>query len=212
MSRWWAPSGLRVRVDGLELRLPDDQQLDELATLAAQGLHDPAAMPFSAPWTDAEPDVVARRVLQWQWRVQADWTPEQWSLDLVALRDGEVVGKQAVSATDFAVRREVETGSWLGRVHQGRGLGRRMRAAVLALAFDHLGAVSATTEAFADNAASTTVTRSLGYRPDGIARVVRRGEAAVLHRYRLDRPDWVSPWPVAVPGLTAALRGACGAG
>jgi RimJ/RimL family protein N-acetyltransferase len=211
VSRWWAPSALRLRVDGLELRLPDERLLDELASLAARGLHDPATMPFLSPWTDGEPDVVARRVLQWQWQVQAGWTPGSWSLDLVVLRDGEVLGKQGVAATDFAVRREVETGSWLGRAHQGRGVGRRMRAAVLAFAFGALDAASATTEAFVDNAASNAVSTSLGYRPDGTARVVRRGSVAVLQRYRLDAPDWVSPWPVEVAGVTDELRAACGA-
>ena len=209
--RWWAPSRLRVRVDGLELRLPDDAQLDALASLAAAGVHDPSTMPFAVPWTDAEPDAVARSVVQWHWRSRAEWTPKLWSLQLAVLRDGEVLGAQDLAAADFAVVGEVSTGSWLVRGHQGQGTGRRMRAAVLALAFDHLGARSATTAAFSDNPASLAVTRALGYLPDGEARVERRGQPAVDLRYRLEADSWRSPWPVEIEGLTDELRTAFGA-
>jgi hypothetical protein len=36
--------------------------------------------------------------------------------------------------------REFESGSWLGREHQGRGLGKEMREATLHLGFEGLGA------------------------------------------------------------------------
>jgi GNAT superfamily N-acetyltransferase len=59
------------------------------------------------------------------------------------VRDGVVVGSQGVGGRDFAVLREVHTGSWLERRYQGQGIGTQMRAAVLALAFDGLEAQSA---------------------------------------------------------------------
>jgi RimJ/RimL family protein N-acetyltransferase len=34
-----------------------------------------------------------------------------------------VVGTQGLSGRDFAVLREVSTGSWIGRKHQGQGIG-----------------------------------------------------------------------------------------
>ena len=74
--------------------------------------------------------------------------------------DGVPIGSQSILAEDFATFRMVHTGSWLGRAYQGRGFGKEMRAAVLAFAFDGLGARRAETEAFADNAASNAVTRS----------------------------------------------------
>lgn len=49
----------------------------------------------------------------------------------MALRDGVVVGTQGIGARDFAIRREVSTGSWLGRAYHRQGLGTEMRAAVL---------------------------------------------------------------------------------
>jgi hypothetical protein len=63
--RHWPLFGLRLRTPRLELRLPSLADLDELAGLAAEGVHDPAVMPFGVPWTDVPPDQRARRVLQY---------------------------------------------------------------------------------------------------------------------------------------------------
>lgn len=71
--------------------------------------------------------------------------------------------------------REVHTGSWLGRRYQGQGIGTQMRAAVLHLALDGLGAQRAVSAAFEDNPASLGVSRKLGYRDDGIEWHVVRG-------------------------------------
>ena len=104
--------------------------------------------------------------------------------------EDEVVGAADVGATGFGVLRSAHTGSWLGRAHQGRGLGRELREAALHLVFDGLGARFATTSAFDDNEPSLGVTRSLGYRPDGPDRVVRRGAPATVLRFRLEAGDW----------------------
>src|SRR5262245_17918804 len=49
----WPLRGLVLRTPRLELRPDDDDGLRELVALAHQGIHDPAVMPFHAPWTDA---------------------------------------------------------------------------------------------------------------------------------------------------------------
>jgi RimJ/RimL family protein N-acetyltransferase len=61
--------------------------------------------------------------------------------------------------------RTVRTGSWLGLPFQGQGYGKAMRQAVLALAFDGLGAEVAETEAAVDNLRSAGVSRSVGVGP-----------------------------------------------
>ena len=53
-------------------------------------------------------------MLQYHWSRRAAWQPDQWSLELTALPDGAVVGTQGMAAEDFAVLREVSTGSWRG--------------------------------------------------------------------------------------------------
>ncbi|MBI3687052.1 MAG: GNAT family N-acetyltransferase [Actinobacteria bacterium] len=191
LSQYWPLAGLAVRTPQLELRFPTEADLVALAELAAGGVHDPVRMPFLTPWTvGGTPAEIARRVLQYQWRCWGTWTPEAWALNLVTVVDGVVVGSQGLSARDFGALREVETGSWLGLSHQGRGVGTRMRAAIVHLAFAGLGAEYVTSSAFTDNPASQSVSRKVGYAEDGIARTLRGSEPAVLHRYRLSRSGW----------------------
>ena len=106
------------------------------------------------------------------------------------VRDGVVAGSQGVGGRHFTVLREVHTGSWLGRRHQGQGIGTQMRAVVLALAFDGLAAQWAVSAAFEDNPASLGVSRKLGYRDDGIDWHLVRGRPALTRRLRLDRANW----------------------
>jgi RimJ/RimL family protein N-acetyltransferase len=207
MSEWWPLAGLRLTTPRLELRLPTERDLDELASLAAAGVHDPQVQPFAFPWTDASPADRARSTLQYHWSQRATWQSAKWSLDLVAVRNGAVVGTQGISATDFATVREVGTGSWLGRDHQGQGIGTEMRAAVLHLAFAGLVARYATSGAFTDNLASLGVSRKLGYVDDGIERQLSRGQAATVIRLRLDRQTWQATRtvPVEISGLEPCL-------
>lgn len=208
---YWPLPGLRLRVASqagpLELRLPDAGDLADLAGLAQAGVHDPSVQPFTVAWTDADPEVRAMSTMQYHWSSWASWTPAKWELNLVAVLDGVVVGIQGIAATDFAVLREVGTGSWLGRQHQGRGIGTAMRAAVLALAFDGLGAEYAKSAAFTDNGASLAVSRKLGYSDDGIKRVVVRGKAAEQRRLRIDRASWLAhrAAEVTIEGLDPCL-------
>lgn len=203
----WPLAGLRLTTPRLELRLPGPDELAALASLAAAGVHDPAVQPFTAAWTDVPPEQRARGVLRYHWRCWAAWRPEDWVLNLAVLRDGTVVGTQGISARDFGIRREVGTGSWLGLPYHGHGLGTEMRAAVLHLAFAGLGARHAVSGAFADNRASLGVSRTLGYRDDGIERHAVRGRPAVLRRLRLTLGPWRDHQriPVAIEGLEACL-------
>jgi hypothetical protein len=126
-AMYWPMAGLRIamrlaagpRAGWLELRPPDAGDLMALAGLAEAGVHDPVAQPFSVAWTDVEPAARARSVLQYHWRCLGAWEPSNWTLNLVAIHGGTVVGTQDLSATDYAIRREVRTGSWLSCSGEG---------------------------------------------------------------------------------------------
>ena len=199
----WPLFGLVLRTPRLELRVPSLEQLAALAELADEGVHDPAAMPFLVPWTDLPPGPRGRSVMQHQWHLWDALTPQQWSLELAVLAGGEPVGLQGIGGTEFAVTREVHTGSWLGRRHHGRGIGTEMRAAVLHLAFDGLGADWAVSSALDGNHASIGVSRKLGYAEDGIAVQTVRGRRRIDRRFRLGRDTWATRWtvPVRIEGL-----------
>ena len=121
----WPFFDLRVRTPKLELRMPTDENLCELFALARKGIHDPDVMPFLVPWTDHldEPDAL-HRYCQFHWQGRGAITPERFSLELAVVVDGAIVGTQSIRAVDFALVRVVITGSWVGRAHQGKGIGR----------------------------------------------------------------------------------------
>ena len=206
-SSRWPLAGLRLRTPELELRWPSLSDLDALADVAAAGVHDPDVMPFLTPWTEAPPGERALGTIQYHWSRWASWQPSDWHLELAVARDGVVVGTQGMHARDFALVREVGTGSWLGRAHHGRGTGTQMRAAVLHLAFEGLGAEQAVSGAFEDNAASLGVSRKLGYRDDGIRLHAVRGRRVAERRLRLTRDDWLATRsvPVEIEGLEPCL-------
>ncbi|MFE9423976.1 GNAT family N-acetyltransferase [Kitasatospora sp. NPDC006697] len=207
LSDHWPLLGLRLTTPRLELRLPDDRELAALADLAAEGIHPPERTPFINTWTDLPPAERARSVVQYHWLRRGNWTPRDWSLNLTVLRDGEVLGLQSVWGKEFAVTREVATGSWLGMRHQGQGVGTEMRAAVLHLAFAGLGALEAGSGFLPGNEASHTVSRRLGYRQEGADTHVVRGERVTVPRLRLDRAAWERhrTVPVEIHGLAPCL-------
>ncbi|MFW6775525.1 GNAT family N-acetyltransferase [Nocardioides sp. CPCC 205120] len=205
---------LVVRAGRLELRAVTDDVLGPLGRLAAAGIHADDAMPFDVPWSVAPPAELPRRVAQFHWGVRARFSAEEWDLELTAYWDGGLVGCQGFSTRRFLLTRTGGTGSWLGRAHQGRGIGTAMRRAMCVLALDHLGATEVTSGAYADNRASLAVSRKVGYVVDGTSRVVRvrAGVEEVVARHRLV----VTPAtlvrgdaPVEVAGL-APVRAAVG--
>lgn len=201
--RFWPLYGLRLTTPRLELRLPGPEALEELAAVAAGGVHEPDAMPFSVPWTDEAPEQRGRGTYQHVLGTIAEWRREKWTLSLAVLHEGKVVGRQDLTAADFPVTKEAGTGSWLGLAHQGRGIGTEMRAAALHLAFEGLGARSVRSAAMTDNPRSLRVSRKLGYRLDGMAIASVRAKARTVQRLRLDRAAWEAQrrTPVSLHGL-----------
>jgi RimJ/RimL family protein N-acetyltransferase len=199
----WTLYDLRIRTPALELRLPTEDELVALCDVASAGIHDPELMPFGVPWTDKSSPQFEREFMQHHWGVRAAWTPERWTLGLAVFHDGQPIGFQDVGAKDFAVLREVVTGSWLGKAYQGRGLGKQMRAAVLHLAFAELAALVARTAAWADNHASLAVSKALGYEHNGVSREIRRGVPTDHLFMRLTSAQWQAHrfCEVAVEGL-----------
>jgi RimJ/RimL family protein N-acetyltransferase len=207
MPSAWPFWSLRLRTPRLEMRLPDDADVAELAELAARGIHPPDEMPFQTPWTGLEGDELRRSVMQYHWRVRGTLTPDDWVLNLVVVHEGQIVGAQAIGAERFAISRTVVTGSWLGQAHQRQGIGREMRAAVLELGFAGLGAVRAESAAFTDNPASAGVSRALGYAEDGTRVDVVQDRARTATRYLMTREAWegTERIPVVIEGLEPCL-------
>ncbi len=201
----YPPFGLAVVAGPLELRGLTDELLLELCAVAEAGIHDPAEMPFYFPWSTAPAGELSRNTAAYHWGKRASFSPDDFSLDLAVLLDGRVIGAQGVAATNFPVTRTGETGSWLGREFQERGLGTAMRRAFCELLFDHLGFEEITSAAFVDNPASLGVSRKVGYRPTAVSRIKRReGELALNQGLVLTPETFVrGAQPIEVTGAAA---------
>jgi RimJ/RimL family protein N-acetyltransferase len=187
---FWPLFDLVVRTPRLEWRLPREEEFQSLVDLVGRGVHDPAMMPFFVAWTDLPPAERSIAMSQWLWKHRANWAADSWVFTGAAFVGGEVIGIQDVQSKNFRTVRSVESGSWLGRAYQGRGLGREMREAMLHFAFVGLEAQEALSGAFDDNAASIATSRSIGYEDNGEGRAVRRDGWGRSIRFRLGRERW----------------------
>ncbi len=199
--------GLRITAGPLELRGISDDDIAALALLAGRGIHPPDRMPFSTPWTDAPASELPLRFARYHWGNRVSFSPEHWVLDLAVAWEGQVAGTQGFHAHDYLLTRTGETGSWLGQEYQGRGIGTRMRQAMCAFLFDHLEAQEISSGAFVDNPASLAVSRKVGYRANGLRRMVRRpGEWQVNQALILTPETFVRGPEITVEGLGPVRR------
>jgi hypothetical protein len=81
-----------------------------------------------------------------------------------------------------------------------------MRTGVLALAFDHLGAVAAISSATLDNAPSLAVSRRLGYADNGVSLSNSQDGVIELQHLRLLAETWrAAAHAVEIEGVAACL-------
>lgn len=186
----WPLFDLEIRTPRLTLRYLDDELADRVVTVATRGVHDPATMPFTIPWTDLPSPQMEHEALQFYWRTRASVRPDSWNLQFAVVVGDEVVGMCDLMAEHFSTLRQFTTGSWLGREFQGQGLGKEFRTAALTLGFDGLGAEYALTGMWHDNGASLGVTTSLGYEYEGRRRALRRDAPDDMLGYRMGRAHW----------------------
>ncbi len=165
-------------------------------------------MPFAVPWTREEPGTLARNTARNVWLNRTKVAPDDWRVCFAVKLDGLVIGRQDVRATGFPDLRTVETGSWLTKAQQGKGLGKEMRAAVLLWAFDYLGAQFAQTAAFEGNLPSQHVSQAMGYMRNGESlQRIGPGEVVRSLQYRLSSSDFRRPsWELRVEAHEAAAQ------
>lgn len=178
--------GLRITAGPVELRGVTDDLIVPLAELASAGIHDPDFMPFYTPWSLTPAAEMPRSMGQFHWGLRAGFSVTSWDANLAVFYEGELVGTQGISTRDYLITRTGETGSWLSRRYQGKGIGTAMRQVICAFAIDCLDAEEITSAAYTDNPASLAVSRKAGYRENGREFRTRMGKRAILQRIVLE--------------------------
>ena len=190
-TSFWPLFGLVVRTPRLELRLLREDEFADLVELIDGGIHDPGTMPFSFPWTDAEP----RRA-----------RPGGRAVDVAPA--GQLVAGQL----DPHVRRvrgrddssacrtsEPSTSAPSAPSRPDRGSAGPTRDRVWAVRCGRRSCTwpspasareEALSGAFEDNAASLATSRAVGYEENGEARGHRRDGSGRTIRFRLGRDGW----------------------
>jgi RimJ/RimL family protein N-acetyltransferase len=187
---YWPLFDLRLTTPDLVLRPATEADQMELAdTLPDDVEVDPALPRYDLADRRA---VRGAGLLQSYWRAFGTWRPDSWAIPFVVFRGDELIGLQALEGDEFARLRTVDSFSLLIREARGRGYGKQMRDAVLALAFGPLEAARAITSAWHDNHASLGVSKALGYVGNGEV-LHRRGDGAdVMVHMRLTREAWLA--------------------
>ncbi len=196
--------GVRIECGPLTLRALRESDVPRICELVADGIHAEGERPFLLTWNLGDNQPLGS--LQHYYAQWAGFSADSWSLMLVVERDGVIVGVQDVMAKDFPIVRCAETGSWLGLSSQGRGTGTLMRQAVLAFAFDHLGAVEMRSAAWADNPRSHRVSEKCGYVDNGYRLGVREGVCVREDQFLVTPERFVRPpYELVVSGLEPFL-------
>ena len=186
---YWPLLDLRLTSGDLELTPLVEADLAEVVRLLPADLElNPTATRFAVDERTHRGVVVHQEY----WRSYGTWSTQAWRFHLPVRRDGELLGLQELEGNEFPTLRTVDTSSWLVESARGAGIGKAIRRAVLALAFDHLGAQAAITSAWHDNHASLGVSRSLGYRPNGESFLARGDGVDTLVHLRMTLDDWRS--------------------
>jgi RimJ/RimL family protein N-acetyltransferase len=200
----WPLHGIRLRTADLDLRVMTEADLPGLCALLPDDL---SMNPHATTYAGLDGRANRRAIIaQAYWRALGVWSPDDWALPFVVRSGGEVVGAQWLEGPDWRADRTVDSSSWLVAPARGRGLGKQMRAAVLALAFGPLQADAAVSSAVVDNASSLGVSRALGYRDTHRSVLEHSGET--LQHVRLERATWERSGQarqVVIAGVSPAL-------
>ena len=187
-DRYWPLFDLHLTTPDLTLRPMTEADLGIVSDLLPDDVDlDPSATRYGLADGRTERGVI---VHQSYWKEFGSWSQAKWRLNFVVHAAGGLVGLQELEGKDFLTLRTVDSSSFLIPQARGRGIGKQMRTAVLALAFNKMGAQAAITSAYQDNQQSLGVSRALGYRPNGESFETRDDGVDLMVHLRMTKADW----------------------
>jgi putative acetyltransferase len=153
----------------------------------AEGAHQLRLLPSSVEFTLAIPSLRLEQSRQFIESLGPD------DHTFVAVLDGQIVGLAGLHVGQGRRRLTASLGMSVHDQFQGRGIGRKLLAALLDVADNHLGLVRVELEVFPDNVRAIRLYESVGFEHEGCKRksVIRNGRHQDgLMMARLRQPHW----------------------
>jgi RimJ/RimL family protein N-acetyltransferase len=200
-------SNFKITTPRLVLRVPSDEETNELAKVAARGIQKPLSPQFQDENLYNKPEEELSKYLQSIFDKNiSEWNKNNWQLSLAVFYENKPIGFQTVYAKDFSITKGFGCGYWIGLDYQGIGLGTEMVTAALSLGFDGLCAREAYLGAWSDNTASLKIMEKFGFIPNGEYWMNRNGEAVKDKRMRLPKENWNKLSDITIEGLNNYLN------
>lgn len=161
---------LRVITPRLTLRPAQIEELDQLAQVSKGNiLEKEKAHFFNNDWPFQKSPAYEENFIKHYWHNLSAWEKDNWTLNLTIFYKHNPIGEMSLGATNFENRKSIITGSWILSSYRKRGLGVEARAGALFLGFNKIGAATMASAAHKDNTPSHNVSKTLGYKENGIA-------------------------------------------
>ena len=202
----WPLYALRLTTGDLELRYPTEAELPAFVDIIEAGIHLPTRCRSGSRGPTRRRQSATSRPTSGGWAAGA-LVRRRVVLTIGVWERGRAIGFQDLRAEHFPIHRRSRPARGSAWRTRAAGVGKLMRQAILTLAFDHLGAEVAETEAFLDNPASNRVSLAVGYEPNGFGRLAPRGAPRETQKFRMTLEGWrARPRPaIVVEGLEGAL-------
>ncbi|MGE3269693.1 MAG: GNAT family N-acetyltransferase [Chloroflexota bacterium] len=149
----------------------------------AEGVHQLRLLPTVIDGTLATP---SQRIEETRQRI-AGLSPDTHSF--VALAEGQIVGMAGLHLKSGKLRHTASLGMMVHDQFQGRGIGRRLLAALLEMADSYLGLVRVELEVFPDNIRAINLYERAGFEHEGRKRMAvwrhgEHGDVLIMGRIR----------------------------
>ncbi len=208
LAEIWPFYGLIVKTERLEMRVPLEGELVELAKVA-RVIQPEGEQPYQWPWM-YEPSPKMELELFRQCRKNfVHWDRDDWKFELGVFLDGKPIGIQTLLARNFKITKRVEHGAWLGLEYHSQGYGTEARIAMLELVFERMGALEAHSDYLEGNKKSAGVSYKLGFVDNGKEYAEHCGEQVIRHYVTLTREVWqksMHPSGASITGYEPCLE------
>lgn len=198
---------LIIKTPRLELKIPTELEILDLAKVAEEGIQIPDEPHFQDESLYNKPaEIIKLNLVESIIHNIQDWDKDNWQLPLGVFYENKPIGMQTIYAKQFPIARGFGCGYWIGLKYQGKGFGTEILKAILAFGFDGLNAREAYLGAWADNSASIHIMEKIGFIPNGEYWLERDGKATKDKRMRLPKEHWNKQNDVVFEGLDSCTE------